>query len=332
MADLCGGFDEKTVDAHLAAIRYCEELCGAKHFEHYKVEDPVRVRDGLKWRMRKDQDDNLSTSTVKHRASHLVSFFEWCLKQDGFSRLPKDLPAYFQLPKAAFALAPMCAVRAFPTVNEAETLLLEMPFTSLCDRRARATFAIAFLGVLRADAVISLRLKHVDLAGQRIVQDGTTPRFKNEKSANISWFPIPPCFAEEVMRWCEALRQFGYRDDDALFPSTENLFAKSLSAAADRKQIPVLRTKHAVSEAFATACRSGPNSYPPHSAKHTIGSLRDEKYLTHAQRRTWPENMGHESERITEMHYAKFSDTQRAGVRAVIKMQVEAASFMGQSP
>ncbi|MGO4909825.1 tyrosine-type recombinase/integrase [Pseudorhodobacter sp. W20_MBD10_FR17] len=313
-----GRFDDKTVDGHLSAIRYCDEICGGKLFEHYTVEDAARVRDDLKRRVRKDEDDNLSTSTVKHRASHLVSFFEWCLKQDSFSRLPKDLSAYFQLPKAAFAAAPMRVLRAFPTIDEAQTLLLAMPSASLYDRRARAIFAIAFLGALRADTVISLRLKHVDVAGQRVIQDGTTLRSKNGKSANISWFPIPPVFAEEVVRWYETLHALNYRDEDALFPSAENLFSHGLSVVPNRKPIPVMLTKHAASEAFAIACRNGANNYSPHSAKHTIGSLRDEKHLTHAQRRAWSENMGHESERITETHYAKFSEVQRAEVLASI--------------
>ncbi|MGB5560378.1 MAG: hypothetical protein WBN04_20485 [Paracoccaceae bacterium] len=42
--------------------------------------------------------------------------------------------------------------------------------------------------------------------------------------------------------------------------------------------------------------------------------MRDEEHLTHAQRRALSENMGHGSERITETHYAKFSDAQRAEV------------------
>jgi integrase/uncharacterized protein YbaR (Trm112 family) len=324
-----GRFDEKTVDGHLSAIRYCEVICGGKRFEHYTVEDAARVRDELKRRVRKEEDDSLSTSTVKHRASHLVSFFEWCLKQEGFSRLPKDLSAYFQLPKAAFAAAPARALRAFPTIDEAEALLLAMPSASLSDRRARAIFAIAFLGALRADTAISLRLKHVDLAGQRIIQDGTTLRSKNGKSANISWFPIPPVFAEEVVRWCKTLHELNYRDEDALFPSAENLFSHGLSVIPDRKPIPVMLTKHAVSEAFAIACRNGSNNYTPHSAKHTIGSLRDEKHLTHAQRRAWSENMGHESERITETHYAKFSDVQRAEALASIAHGSEPVDMRG---
>ncbi len=264
-----GRFDEKTIDSHLSAIRYCEAICEGKRFEDFRIEDAARVRDDLKRRVRKDEDDNLSTSTVKHRASHLTSFFEWCLKQDDFSRLPKDLSTYFQLPKAAFASAAARVTPTFPTIDEAEIMLLEMPSSSLLDRRARAIFAIAFLGALRADTAISLRLEHLDLDGRRIIQDGTALRAKNGKSANIAWFPIPPRFADEVARWYEELRELGYQDDDALFPSIDNLFGCRLRAARDRKPIPVMLTKHAVSEAFAVACRNRPNSYSPHCAKRS---------------------------------------------------------------
>ncbi|SLN34739.1 hypothetical protein AQS8620_01162 [Aquimixticola soesokkakensis] len=47
---------------------------------------------------------------------------------------------------------------------------------------------------------------------------------------------------------------------------------------------------------------------------HMIGSLRDAKHLTHARRRAWPQNMGHESERITVTHSANMSDAQGADV------------------
>ncbi|QCO55507.1 hypothetical protein EOK75_06935 [Pseudorhodobacter turbinis] len=113
-----GRFDEKTIDSHLSAIRYCEAICEGKRFEDFIIEDAARVRDDLKRRVRKDEDDNLSTSTVKHRASHLISFFEWCLKQDDFSRLAKDLPTYFQLPKAAFASAAARVMPTFPTIDD----------------------------------------------------------------------------------------------------------------------------------------------------------------------------------------------------------------------
>lgn len=309
-----GRFDEKTVDAYLATLRYCEEVTSGKRFDRFTITEAAKVRDDLKRRVRKDADAPLSTSTVRHRASHLKSFFEWLLKQEEGARLPKDLPEYFELPKAAFARALPKTIKAFPNIDEAAEMLQAMPSKSLVDQRARAIFAIAFLGALRADTVISLQIKHVDVAERRIIQDGTAVRSKNGKSEYIFWFPIPTRFEEEVIGWIETLKGRGFREDDALFPSSDWLLEPRKWMNRGDQPVPVMATKHAVSEAFAVASECSSAKYSPHSAKHTIGALRDEKRMTHEQRRAWSENMGHESERITETHYAKFSDEQRAEV------------------
>ncbi|UYV38685.1 site-specific integrase [Rhodobacteraceae bacterium D3-12] len=309
-----GRFDEKTVDAYLATLRYCEEVTEGKRFDRFTVADAAKLRDDLKRRVRKDAEDPLSTSTVKHRASHLKSFFEWLLKQREGARLAKDLPDYLELPKAAFAQALPKDVKDFPKIDEAEEMLRAMPSKSLVDQRARAIFAIAFLGALRADTVISLQIKHVDVAGRRIVQDGAAVRSKNGKSEHIFWFPIPTSFEEEVIGWIGTLKARGFCEDDALFPSSDWLEAPRKLMNRGEQPVPVMATKHAVSASFAVASKHCSTKYSPHSAKHTIGALRDQKRMTHEQRRAWSENMGHESERTTEIHYAKFSDEQRLEV------------------
>ena len=306
-----GRFDEKTIDAYLATLRYCEEVTGGQSFVAFSTSDAAKVRDDLKRRVRKDAEDTLSTSTIRHRASHLRSFFTWLLKQDEGAQLPKDLPDYFELPKAAFADALPKEVKQFPSIQEAEEMLQAMPSKSLVDRRSRAIFAVSFLAALRADTVISLQLKHVDVAGRRIIQDGSAVRAKNGKSAHIFWFPIPKCFEEEVIGWMTTLEEIGFCEDDALFPHADWLAALWKLKAQRSYLVPVMETKHAVSAAFALASKDRSTKYSPHSAKHTIGAMRDEKRMTHEQRRAWSENMGHESERITETHYAKFSDERR---------------------
>lgn len=244
-----GRFDEKTVDAYLATLRYCEEITAGKRFDRFTITDAAKVRDDLKRRVRKDADAPLSTSTVKHRASHLNSFFEWLLKQEEGARLPKDLPEYFDLPKAAFARALPRAVKEFPTISEAEMMLQAMPSKSLVDQRARAIFAIAFLGALRADTAISLQMKHVDVAGRRIIQDGTAVRTKNGKSEHIFWFPIPSSFEEEVIGWIEVLNARGFRENDALFPSSDWLVEPRKLMGRGEQSIPVMASKYAVSDA-----------------------------------------------------------------------------------
>lgn len=48
--------------------------------------------------------------------------------------------------------------------------------------------------------------------------------------------------------------------------------------------------------------------YTLHSAKHAIAAERDRRPLTSEQRKAWSQNMGHENEKITDMHYAKLTD------------------------
>lgn len=308
---LAGRHDEKTVDRHLAAIRYCERTTKGKAFDRFTAEDACRVRDDLKRRAKPDAPDHLSSSSIRHIVSHLRAFFEWLFKQDGFKRLPRDLPDYFQLPKAILAAAVRTKVKEYPTLAEAEDMLRQMPSKSLRDHRARSIFAIAFLGGQRADTIVSLKFEHVDIANGRICQDASALRAKNGKSLNVVWFPIPVLFAEVITAWKELLAARGFRDGDALFPDLKWLERDARASSGDRQPIAVMSTKHAVTDAFVTASRGREMHYTPHSAKHTLAAERDTRQLTRVERKAWSENLGHENEQITETRYGKLTEEQR---------------------
>ncbi|PIB26447.1 hypothetical protein BFP76_11025 [Amylibacter kogurei] len=72
-----------------------------------------------------------------------------------------------------------------------------------------------------------------------------------------------------------------------------------------------MATTHAVTKAFAMACRNSPEKITPHSAKHSIAAERDRRRLSHEQRKAWSENIGHDNETITEQYYGKLSDDRR---------------------
>ncbi|WP_394152136.1 tyrosine-type recombinase/integrase [Loktanella salsilacus] len=252
-----------------------------------------------------------SRSTVSHTASHLADFLIWLLKQDGYKRLPRDLPDYLKLPKIAYAAALPRPSKAYPDLDEAETLLSAMPSKSIMHRRARAIFAIAFLGGLRAETIVSLRLCHFDAERKVIVQDATVVRAKNGKSNIVNWFPIADCFKEEVQRWVSSMRALGCHDGDALFPSEMWLSSPRSIGVVGRELIEPMATKHAVAQAFSIACRGVEHKYSPHSAKHTLAAERDRRPLTSIQRKAWSDALGHENETTTERHYGKLSDERR---------------------
>ena len=248
-----GRYDVKTIDRHLAAIRYGEALLQGKPFHTLTTDDVAKVRDDLKRRAKGSATDHLSSSSIKHTVSHLIAFIDWLLKQDGFKRLPKDLTGYLKLPKATVAASTAAKSKDFPTLAEAEDLLKQMPSKSLVDQRARAVFAIAFLGALRADTIASLKLKHIDIDNRLILQDARTVRAKAGKHINILWFPIQKTFENVVIDWVQKLQSFGFAGDDSLCPDLK--FLKHRPAFGSHKPVPVMTTQHVVTQAFAIACR-----------------------------------------------------------------------------
>lgn len=303
-----GRYDVKTMDQHLLAIRYMEDLLGCEPFVRLSTSDIARVREDLKRRVTAAPEEAWSKSTAKHRASHIKAFLEWLLRQEGYKRLPADLADYMDLPKSFFEKALPQMSKAYPTIQQAAEMLTAMPVSTPLDRRDRAMVAIAFLGALRADTVASLRIEHIDIAAKHIIQDATVSRTKNGKSLVIFWFPIPSCISEIVTEWVAALYDQGFGPQDALFPPVSWLDGTEQPGA--QRCLP-MKSTHAVTSAFHKASQYAPETYTPHAAKHTIAALRDELPLTQLQRKAWAANMGHDNETTTERHYGKMSDDDR---------------------
>jgi integrase len=296
-----GCYSEKTVVWHLAAIRYFESFLDGKVFSKLTTEDFAAVREDLKRRANADASDSLSASSIRHTVSHIGAFFDWLLKQDGYRRLPNDFAGYLTLPKAVVARAAQVRQKAFPSLKEAKELLAAMPAQSLVDQRARALFALAFLGALRADTLISLRIKHIDVERRLILQDARMVRAKAGKNLTVFWFQIPVAFENVVCEWIETLKRFGFMGDDALFPEARHLKHRFVISGRITTAVPVMTTTHAVTAAFSAACSLSEIKYTPHSAKHAIGAERDILSLTHEERKAWSLNMGHDSELTTEL-------------------------------
>ncbi len=306
-----GGYSDKTIDKHLAAIRFFENTLLGKPFAKLSTDDFATVRDELKRRATSRAEDSMSASTIRHTVSHLIAFFDWLLKQDGYRRLPRDFAGYLKLPKAVVARSAQVKQKEYPSLSEAEELLNAMPSKSLVDLRARAIFALAFLGALRADTLISLRIKHFDMERRLILQDASVVRAKAGKSLRVFWFQIPLSFETAVIEWVERLRWFCFSPEDALFPDLKHAKHRVTFGGRNPASVPVMSTTHAVTDAFNIACRNSGNKYTPHAAKHTIGAERDIRALTHEERKAWSLNMGHDSEQTTERHYGTMPDERR---------------------
>jgi len=301
----------KTIDRHLQSIRFFEDCLGCKPFDRLKVEDVANCRDVLKRALAHDGELSLSNSTVRHYVSQIIAFLKWLCQQQGYKRLPSSLPEYLALPKSAYAASLPTQARAYPSIEQARDMMYSMPGQTLIQMRNIAIFALAFLGALRADTLISLRFGDIDVNQKRITQDARRARTKNGKSLVISWFPIPVEFEDAVISWIRQLESAGFGPDDALFPDANTLQHGLTLLKESSRLVATMKSPHAVSQAFKMASATCEQDYTPHSARHTIAHERNVRHLTDEQRRAWSLNMAHENEQITDTHYAKMSDDKR---------------------
>lgn len=318
-----GRYDVKTVDAHLASIRDFEIFVDCKAFIEIRDRDAARYRNWLvKKGSQPKEEGGLSSSSIRHRVSHLKLFFVWLRKQDGYRRLSANILDQFDLPKSEQATILSRDAKEYPSLEEAILMVKSMPSTTLIARRDRAMVALAFLSAMRAGALVTLPLKNLDVEARTVIQDGSEMRAKNGKSFVIRWFPGLEIFAPFVIEWKAELEALDFEEEDALFPPENDLRKHRHSV----KPIRPPKTNGPVNRAFAAASKGIGKSFSPHSARHLIKSLGDSLCTSYLERKAWSLNLGHENEVITETHYGKIPVEKRMRILEQVGKAVQTSS------
>ena len=148
----------------------------------------------------------------------------------------------------------------------------------------------------RDGAVASLKLKHVDLAAGRVVQDAREVRTKFGKTFTTYFFPVGEEARRIVEDWVEHLRTgklWGL--DDPLFPATR------VAPGADRQfEAAGLERTHwssatPIRAIFRAAfARAGLPYFNPHSFRKTLALLGERLCRTPEEFKAWSQNLGHE--------------------------------------
>ena len=112
--------------------------------------------------------------------------------------------------------------QSVPTLEQINAVIRTMPVSTDVERRDRAVIAFILLSGARDGAVASLKVKHVDLAKKRVIQDAREVRTKFSKSSTTYFFPVGEGAERIVEDWICLLKDallFG--PDDPLFPKTQ---------------------------------------------------------------------------------------------------------------
>ena len=172
-----------------------------------------------------------------------------------------------------------------------------MPTGTEIERRDQAIMALMLLTCMRDAAVVSLKLRHIDLKRKRVFQDPRQVKTKFSKTIETVFYPVGNDVEVVFARWVKYLiteRQF--RSDDPLFPKTvsgHDEHRNFISAGLGREH---WTNATSVRKIFRTAFeRVGLPYVRPHSIRDTLTQLAYQLELTGEELKAWSQNMGHDS-------------------------------------
>ena len=216
------GLSETSVDAAATAIARFEAYSRWRSFNAFHFEQATSFKRHLATQHGQRSGEPMSKATLRHTLAALKAFLNGFQDSRGFgSASPIRMRSYFNLSLKDATLARATREERIPTLEQIHRVLDSMPQQTAVNRRNRAMIALAALTAARADALASMRLRHIDIEAGCISQDARQVRTKNSKSFPTFFVQIGGNARSIVEDWVTYLRcNRLWGPDDPLFPAT----------------------------------------------------------------------------------------------------------------
>ena len=258
---------------------------------------------------------DLAKATILSTVTALKRFFGWLAGQPGYrSKIKLNDVEFLSLSDKEVRAAKAPAERAYPTLEQIVSVIAQMPQKTPIEKRNRALLAFIAVTGIRDGAVISLKLRHFDVARRLVIQDPRDVATKGSKLINTFFFPVDEQLEAIVLEWMDYLRdELLFGSNDPLFPKTARshdefdcFVAESLSRDPWANAGPV---RDIFKAAFAAAQLP---HYTPHSFRNMIVQQAYKQCKTPELLKVWSQNLGHEGVTTTLTSYGKI-DLHRQG-------------------
>lgn len=305
---------DKTLDREIAAIERFDVWNGRKDFSRFHIEQAMGFRTHLEQSKTKTGKP-LGKSTMRSVLATLREFTLWLSQQDGFrSRIKAADADYFKLSRRDEAEARAAPPRPAPSMNQAKRALALMPNATPHQKRDKAVFALLCLTGVRVAALVSLKIKHVDLQEQSVTQNPREVATKFGKVIDTFFakgFDDAETALADWMAYCDEVALYG--PDDPLFSATA-IAAKSNSGfAADGFTRIHWKTTESVRKIVRIAFEAaGIPNYGPHAFRHMLARHAAKNCTSVAELVATSQNLGHTDVLTTLRSYGQISrDEQR---------------------
>lgn len=300
------GKSSATVEGVRKSILRFEQFNHLKDFATFNREQAMAFKKSLGETKNLRTGKMLGLSTIYSTTNHLKDFFKWLGQQPGYkSKIHMPDINYFNLTDKENRAAKVKTLKKFPTLEQIKQVIKAMPSHDDVAKRNRALVVFIILTGIRVQALISLKIKHVDLEQKLVTQDPREVKTKFSKMIHTYFFPLDDDIQKIFTDWVKYLineKLFGY--DAPLFPKTALKQDENFTFKPDGLIPEHWTTTSPIREIFKDAFKAvGLPYYNPHSFRHTLGHLMNKCCKDIEQIHAWSQNLGHESPITTYTNY-----------------------------
>ncbi len=302
------GQDDSTIDGVAMALTKFDEYNKRKCFSAFHFEQAVAFKKHLAKQINTNTGKPLSKATIHSTLNHLKVFFQWLCLMNGYkSKLNYSDMEYFNLADNDVRVATTRREKRVATIEQITHVVNSMSVDNDIQRRDRALIAFTLLTGARDSAIASFKIKHIDLVGKSVYQDGREVNTKFSKTFRTNFFPVGDLFVDIVVDWVNYLKtELLFGEDDPVFPKTKLSQNEKREFSAHGLINDHWADANPIRKIFKVAFESAKLEYfNPHSFRDTLGRLGEKVCGSPEQFKAWSQNLGHESVMTTFNSYGE---------------------------
>lgn len=309
-----GRASEATVLAALHAIARFEAYTRLRNFNEVNIDQAIAFRNALTKMPIGRHGKPLSASTQVETLRHLRGFFIWLSYQPGYRRKAnRDHADYFNATRETVRKAGARMPTTGPSIDQVRRVVAAVEGDGAVARRNRAVIAFILLTGIRDGAVIGLKLRHLDMENETVVQDPREIHTKFSKMQITNFFPVGDDFRAVVSSWVDYLvEELVFGQDDPLFPAGGIALDECGQFVGGVLSRTHWQNAGPVRKIFKEAYRAaGMEYFSPHRLRNTLALLGQTVCSTPEQLKAWSQNLGHANIATTLQVYAHVDESRQ---------------------
>jgi integrase len=281
---------ESTVYSKIKALRTYEAFTNFKDFSTFNKEQGLSFKEHYR-------KEAVSHATLWRKLENIKEFFKWLSAEPQYRRkINARHLNVFNLSKKEENTANSTPMKDVATLEQLYKVIHSMPADDAINLRNRAMVAFTLVSGIRVNAMVSLKLKHIDEYKRLIKQNPSEVNTKFSKYINTWFFPVDESIQKIVLDWVEHLKEEKLRGlDTPLFPAIQNSFnyqtKRFEKVELTNNHIQSTTTVRTVfKEAFKNA---GMPYFNPHSFRDTLIQYGERICTNPETFKAWSQNIGH---------------------------------------